>query len=240
MSAKFRIAAEVHNVREVSQLGSADLGYWQDRLAKVDLQPVVENGRARLLLISAEMRYLGVRFRELSINALVTADNPLGQPGAFLTQAFNSFRPFAWSERTLFDTPYAHGDVRVGTAASPAIELHMRGEEVFSARQGASPGDRSPPVKDLWQGPVFLPIVDGRDARDGKLFYAIVLGLTRTYAFDPAADHFFLHPTAMLPGVQALRESGYLPEQWIARVQAGHVKSVTYRRSNPPALPLGA
>src|SRR5690349_21598999 len=31
MPAKFRVAADVHNVREVSQLGSADLSYWQDR-----------------------------------------------------------------------------------------------------------------------------------------------------------------------------------------------------------------
>ena len=107
-----------------------------------------------LVLVAAEMRFMGVRFRELSFSVLVAGSGAGGLPlapapspegrgrtvgGAYLVQAFNSCRCFAFCERALFSTPYNHGDVRVVTDFPASIRLLQSGEAVFAAEMAAAP-----------------------------------------------------------------------------------------------------
>src|SRR5438874_1002571 len=67
-----RWVAELSGVREVSLLGTADLAFWKEQLMKENLVPAENNGRAQLLIVSADMRFMGVRFREVSFSVLVS------------------------------------------------------------------------------------------------------------------------------------------------------------------------
>src|SRR5690242_16264692 len=114
MNTSVRYVAEVTRVREVSLLGSADPGLWRERLSKENLVPAEREGRAEILIVGASMRFLGIRFTEVSFSVLVSGhEGAAGDGGAFLVQAFNSSRLFAWCERVLFATPYLHGDCHI-------------------------------------------------------------------------------------------------------------------------------
>jgi hypothetical protein len=63
-------------VREVSLLGSADLTFWKDQLLNEGLVPAEKDGKSQLLVVAAEMKFMGVRFRELSFSVLLRP--PLG------------------------------------------------------------------------------------------------------------------------------------------------------------------
>ena len=107
-------------MREVSLLGAADLAFWNDRLAREDLAPAERDGKAQVLVISAEGKFRGFRFRELSFSVLVAPpDARVGRDAVYLLRAFNSRRFFAFCERFFFSTPYYPGDVRV-SASVPA------------------------------------------------------------------------------------------------------------------------
>src|SRR5690348_9916827 len=107
MNTSVKWAAQVAHVREVSLLGTADLAFWKDRLLKEDLQPAESDGQAQLLIIAANLKYMGIRFRELSFSVLVSRlEAGVQQDAAYLVRAFNSSRPFAFCERVFFSTPY--------------------------------------------------------------------------------------------------------------------------------------
>lgn len=139
-----KYVANVPHVREVSLLGTGP------------------NGDSRLL-IAADMRFLGVPFREVSLSILT------GENEARLVQAWSSVRFFAWCERTFFSTPYAHGNVHV-TTDPPSFSV----EGVLRAEMR---GDREPTFvgDDEWNGAVHLP--------NGRHFYARLSGVTRKYPF---------------------------------------------------------
>lgn len=63
--------ATIEHVREVSLLGCASLSYWSDRLQSEELRPSEFEGKAQVLLIAAEMKFMGIWFRELSFSILV-------------------------------------------------------------------------------------------------------------------------------------------------------------------------
>ena len=129
-----KYVAELAHVREVSLLGSADLGFWAERLRGEGLTPVEHPGRARVLVVSCNSKFFGVRFRELSFSIFVRRpDASEGSDAAFLVQAFNSSRFFAWSERTWFSTPYRHGMIDVDVGLPAAMRLGLEGQTVFSA-----------------------------------------------------------------------------------------------------------
>src|SRR5262245_30736734 len=231
MNTAIKWAAELAHVREVSLLGTADLAYWRDRLAKEGLAPVERDGQALVLLVTADARFLGVRFREVSFSVLVSipGEGP-GREAAFLVQAFNSCRLFAFCERVLFQTPYLHGDVRVST--SPAsIQLAKRGEVVLRAamRADAAAPNRSPSRSgdDGWEGPVFLP---SRGPGKEKAFFARVRGHTHSYAFLPAEDEVTIRPGRDSEALQALIDSRFAGREWAVREDAAHAKSKTYAR----------
>jgi hypothetical protein len=170
-------AAELAHVREVSILGTADLGFWKDRLLIEDLLPAERDGQAQLLVTACDSMYRGVRFRELSFSILVSQpqEGP-PQDAAYLVRAWNSNRLFAFVERVFFSTPYEHGEVRVSASLPASIHLVKQGEVVFGAEMAADgPGLGREPIRrgeNGWEGPVFLPKNSRGKGSQGKVFFA--------------------------------------------------------------------
>ena len=124
MAKRIKYVAELAHVREISLLGTADLPYWSARLAEEGLIPATLGGRARVLIVAAESRFKGIRFRELSFSILVAHKaTHANEQAAYLVAAFNSRRVFAFCERVLFKTPYSYGDVRIPSLCPPSIQL---------------------------------------------------------------------------------------------------------------------
>lgn len=241
MNDSVKWAAQLEHVREVSLLGTADLTFWTDRLAMEGLLPDAAAGQARLLIIAADSRFMGIPFRELSLSVLVRWQE---HQGAFLLRAFNSCRCFAFCERVLFSTPYYHGDVRVSAELPAAVRLAGRGGAVFRAEMAAHAPATAPARsgQDGWEGPVFLPARRRAKAPEGRLFFARLRGHTQTYPFDLGVDSLTIRPGKDGAALQALLESRFVPREWIVRAAAAHAKSKTYERSDalrhiPPQPP---
>ncbi|HEY0142399.1 MAG TPA: hypothetical protein VGF48_15985 [Thermoanaerobaculia bacterium] len=193
-----KFVADLEHVREVTVSGTADLHYWRKRLQEEGLTPSETDGAARILLTAADARFRGVHFRELSV-CVFAGD------GAFLVQAFNSVRFFAWVERVIFKTPYTFARVAIDAAAirSEMVEAHC------------GPRKAGPTEVDGFDGPVYLP--------NGRWFRAHIAGLTERIAFDPARDTF---QTTLAP----LLESRFTPREWHLRRDARHAKGNTLPR----------
>ena len=126
--------SQLAHVREVSLLGTADLAYWKDRLQEEKLFPAERDGQAQVLIIAADSKYWGVRFRELSFSVLVCPhEERTLQNAAYLLGAYNSLRLFAFVEQRFFSTPYSHGDVRVSASLPAFVHLVKNKEVVFGA-----------------------------------------------------------------------------------------------------------
>ncbi len=225
---------EVQQVREVSLLGTADLNFWIDRLQVQDLHPTPNDGKAQLLIISAEARWMGVRFKELSISVFVSRDKNGTHPeGVYMAQAFNSSRFFSFVERTFFHTPYRHGEVQI--EACPPCSIRLR------TRQGASlVAEMSPDIpacarkpcrsgSDGWQGPIFLP--RKKPSASAKVYFAKIAGHTQSYPFCPPQDRVTLQPAPGASILEWLQESHFAGREWIIRESATHARSKTIRRS---------
>jgi hypothetical protein len=237
MNTSVKWAAELAQVREVSLLGTADFGFWKDQLLKEELLAAESDGRAQLLIIAAESKFMGVPFRELSFCVSVSRpDGGSRQDAAYLVRAFNSCRFFAFCERLFFSTPYYHGDVRVSATLPASMHVVKKGEVVFAAEMGADPSGlgREPSCcgEDGWDGPVFLPEGRRRRGRQGKLFVARLRGYTRKYAFLPGTDWVAIRPSPDSQVLQALRDSHFVAKEWIIRPDATHAKSKTYKRAD--------
>jgi hypothetical protein len=234
MKSTVRYVAEPKHVEEVSLRGTADLPFWQNRLAREDLLPIVRDGKAQVLVVGARMKYMGVRFTEVSFSIMVSA---LGDkvPNFFLVQAFNSFRFFALCEQKLFKTPYAHADCRLALSPAPALQVLLGNETVFQAgvRELAEASPRRSPQtnEECWEGRVFLPKAGNRE-QHGRYFFARMKGRTDTYPFAHGEDRFWTKPGAQPSIFQALTNSHFAAEQWVIRNDATHGKSKTHRRSS--------
>jgi len=232
MNTTIKWAAELPHVREISLLGTADLGFWKDRLREEDLLPAESDGEAQLMIVAADSKYMGVRFRELSFSVLVCqVENGRRQDAAYLVRAFNSCRFFAFCERVFFSTPYCHGDVRVSASLPASIHLVKKGEVVFRAEMhtDASGLGRQPTRcgEEGWEGPVFLP-----ESRRGKgLFFARIRGHTQAYPFLPGKDSVTIRPSPDSEILQALLDSHFVAKEWVVREDATHAKSKTYKRA---------
>ncbi len=235
MDSSIRFAAELKHVREVTLMGSARFDYWRRRLDPEGLYPTQQNGRAQLLIISADARFHGVRFRELSVSVRVSMTDT-GQPesGAFLLSAFNSQRFFALVERLWFATPYRHGAVELSPELPAYVQCVCDAALVFRAQMGEGGQQSRAPLleqEDGWEGPVFLP---SRGRRRGRVFYAVVRGTTRTYRFDPHQDQLEIHAHDQAPIFAELLESDFMAEQWALRLDAVHARSPSYAEANVP------
>ncbi len=98
---KIRYVAEPKHVREVTLVGTADFGFWSDYLQAERLTPMRCGDAAQVLVVSAEMVYLGVRFTEVSFSIRTVLTQDGSSAGMRLLHAFTSSRVFAWCERTL-------------------------------------------------------------------------------------------------------------------------------------------
>jgi len=235
MTTSVKWAAQLHEVREVSLIGSADLGFWQDRLADEQLAPVNREGRAMISIVSAAGRFAGIRFRELSVSLAVTAATKSAElPVLFLDRAFNSNRFFAFCERVMFSTPYDYADVRVEHPDPTEVSVTQGGHSLFRAsmwRTGASE-NRKPTREreESWMAKVMLP-GNGRSAgRHKKMFFARISGVTQVYQFVAGEDCMALHERDNGDVFQALLKSHFTPVEWIVRSNATHAKSRTCNR----------
>jgi hypothetical protein len=235
-------AAQLAHVREVSLRGEADLAFWTQYLAPQRLAPLSRNDRAQILIISADARFRGVRFREVSFSVLVVPPDPsLGNEAAYLLGAFNSNRFFTWCERTLFSTPYTHANVEVSTAP-PGVRVSRAGATLFQAwMSGEPPATTARSAPRGFEGPVLLPRRQGRPA---KYFIARLAGDTTTLPAGDQGAAVSIIPTADAPLLQALLDSLFVPTEWHVRPDATHAKSKTYSSDDLPrgrnrALPVG-
>jgi hypothetical protein len=226
-TANIQYAAVVDHVREVTLFGTADWGFWQERLRTEGLRPYSRDGRAELMIIATDLKWMGIRFNELSISVATGAGDAVSvRDGAFLVRAFNSSRLLAFAERTFFQTPYYPASVQVEDRVPCFFKLSEAGEGVLSAgMSGTAPRARS--GDELWQGAVHLPTKPGSRR---SLFFVKLSGQTEIYPFDSSSDALELKPP---PGDNVLRwlaESNFAALEWHIRRDAVHAKSKTYKR----------
>ncbi len=237
MSVSLKYVAELEHVREVSLLGTADLVFWKDRLQKEKMVPAESDGKAQLLVIAADAKFRGIRFKELSFSVLVSQHGDgIRQAGAYLARAYNSCRFFAFCERVFFSTPYHYGDVQLSASSLSSIRLGRDEKVIFRAEMQADPSlprrEPSRSGEDGWEGPVFLPEKRRGENREGHAFFAKVRGYTRTYPFLPSRDVVTIEPTPECEIFQALIDSHFAGKEWAVREDATHAKSKTYKRSD--------
>ncbi len=212
------------------------MGFWKEWLARECLVPAEKDGHAQVLIIAGDLKFKGIRFREISFCVFVDVEKDGEKPGgAYLIQAFNTSRLFAFCERVFFSTPYRHGDVRVSASVPASTQLVIDGECPFEAkmRDDDSTVVREPSQQreDGWEGPVFLPGTRSGRSREGKMFFARVTGMTQTYPVQANRDTVTLRPSPQSAVFQALLDSHFVAKQWILREDAIHAKSKTYSRA---------
>lgn len=228
-TANIQYAAVIKSVKEVALFGTADLGFWQERLRTEDLPPYSRKGQAELMIIATDLKWMGIRFNELSISVAVGASHDASvRDGAFLVRAFNSSRLLAFAERTFFQTPYYPASIRVEDRVPCFFKLNEGGEGVFSARMsGTAPRARS--EDELWQGAIHLPTKPG--ARRSH-FFVKLSGQTEVYPFDSSSDVLELKPPPDDNALRWLAESNFAAQEWRVRRDAVHAKSKTYPRDS--------
>lgn len=216
-SVKFQ--ADIEPVREVTLMGLADPAYWSQRLEPEQLTPAVLNNRAQLLIIAAEMKFKGIRFRELSISVLARSNQG---DGAFLLHAFNTVRFFAFVERNFFSAPYFHGDVQVSVQPPVLARGAIADGGAFAIEMAH---EREPARVETagWEGPVFLP---GATSAGRKYFIAKIWGRTRFFPFA-SSDTILIKPSPRAPVLRSLLDSGFQATEWAIRDKARHAKSKT-------------
>jgi hypothetical protein len=233
MPNRIKFAAVVHQVTEVSLLGTADFDYWRARLSPEQLEPIALDGQAQLLIIAAEAKFMGLRFRELSFSVLVRDTSGLTNlSGSYLIRAYNSRRSFAWVERTFFHTPYFCDDVLV-ESEPPTFGLGAPRPRVAAKLDYSCKNPNE--VYDLhtWQGPIFLPSKSGTSVADSQLFFARLWKNRVEVPFDSNGDKFTLNDMSETPCAE-FAESSFTPRTWVCGTEASHAKSKTYTRGKCP------
>ncbi len=230
---------QIHPVREVALHGSADLAFWVEKLRPEGLHPARRAGMAQVALTGVDMRFLGIRFQELSIVVFVSRqEGGETRDGAFLVQAFNSVRLFAFVERAFFSTPYHHAAINVHSGLPGSIQV-SRGANVLL--RAAMPTElelkrtRLRSGEESWAGPIFLPGGDGVKAEDRKLFFGKLAGPTEAYPFL-AEDAVLLKPSPDEPVLQWLADSNFIGVEWTLREAGTHGKSKTVQRGAVPGF----
>jgi len=224
-----RYVAEIAPVREVSLVGAADPDYWRGRLAPEGLAPSIADGSARVLIIAAEMKFKGLRFAECSMSVFV--EHAAGEGEAvFLVQAFNSRRFFAWVERRIFHTPYAHASVQVEAAAAARVAAECAGRPVLLARRAAAEA----PIRtgfETWNGWIHLPAPPSTPESKRRWFHGRVEGEATVFRFITGHVEFRVGDQGDARGFAELARSGFQPVEWIIRPRGFHAKSKTVRRA---------
>ena len=220
--------AEPKHVREVTLIGTADIGFWSDYLKPEGLAPVRCGDDAQIVIVAAEIAYLGLRFTEISFSVRAELIHGSSGTGMRLIHAFTTSRMFAWCERALFATPYSHGKCCVSVHRPTAMRLDAQSECVLRAEMSSVERPVIRAGDESLEGPVFLP--SRGSANDRRLFYGRLRGHTVVYPFS-TGDHFAIEPSAGGRALQPLADSRFHPKEWVVRADATHGKSRTYRRT---------
>jgi hypothetical protein len=236
MSSTPKYVATLSRVREVSLLGTAELAFWKEQLSEADLAPAEFDGKARILILAADLKFMGLRFQELSVCVVLPPPREGGwQDAAYLVRAFNSRRLFAFGERAMHSAPYYHGAIRVSASFPLSIEVvAATGEGTFQAAMGQRADAPMRSGLDGWNGPVFLPELPERRKRTSesgharKLFFAKLHGASRTYPFLSSADTVKITASDRSNVFGLLVDSGFAGLEWVVRLDATHAKSKTY------------
>lgn len=223
-----RYVAEPKHVREVTLIGTTDFGFWSDYLKPEGLAPMRCGDDGQIVIVAAEMVYLGLRFAEVSFSVRVELIHSSNGAGMRLLHAFTTSRGFAWCERALFATPYRHGHCCVSVHRPTAMRLDAQGERVLSAEMSSMERPVLRAGDDCWEGPVFLP--SRGNANDHRLFFGRLKGHTVVYPFS-RGDHFVIESAAGGGALRSLANSRFHPQEWVVRADATHGKSKTYRRT---------
>ena len=229
-SDRLKFVAELQGVREVSLAGFADFGYWRKALEPEGLLPVESDGHAQLMIVAADATFRGLRSQELSFSVLAARADNWGEPGAFLVQAFNSRRFFAFCERWLFKTPYTFGEVIVESSLRAGVRFAAGQNARFHAQMGTDSGEKTSDVDGGWEGPIYLPSQSQRRARK---FFGCIRGETVKVAFRDGLDSWSSVPSEQAGVLQQLVDSGFAPVEWQIRPNAYHAKSKTYADDRP-------
>ena len=226
-SPKIDYAAEIKHVKEVMLFGTANFAFWQNKLREENLSPYCIDGKAAILLSATELKYMGLKFRELICSVYTNDPQKADVPnGFFLVHAFNSSRLFAFSERTMFQTPYYHGQVEVNTKIPASFRLNDGHGVVLNAKMsGVIPCSRR--EDQVWEGPIYLPKSIAKET--GAYFFAKLGGESQVFPFSPSMDTLELKASSNTPALQWLIDSNFTGTEWRIRQEAEHSKSKTYR-----------
>jgi hypothetical protein len=237
MSKPIKYVAAIEHVREVTLRGTADYAFWQDCLACYELTPVDRNGRARILIIAASMRYMGIQFTEVTFSVEVVPPGEYQQSDAgFLIHAFNTSRMFAFSERIFFGTPYYHADCRLSTSSPISMEVADADHTTFHATTkssiAADATNRAPTGRavETWEGPIFLPAKPNSTSQKRYVFFAKLHGIADVHPFRPDLDSISIAPSRNAAVFQNLIDSDFVGEEWSVKTDATHARSRTYPR----------
>jgi hypothetical protein len=231
--ATVKYVAVLPHVREITLLGTSDPAYWKDRLAGEEVIPTDFSARAHVLVSGIESRFMGVRFREISICVFAHRDEAgVRRNGLFLAQAFNSSRFFAIVERVKFSTPYRYGRIRIDVALPASITLSEGSDVALRvAMADDSPASQREPLRvgdDGWEGPIFLPRKRRGRRAAGKWFLAKVGGHTRVYPFLPSRDAVTVGPGRSGDALPWISESGFSGQEWSIREDSAHGRTKTF------------
>ena len=233
-----KFVAEVQPVLELSLHGTADLAYWREALKPEGLEPVPTDGQAQVVISATQARFWGLTFREciVAVQVVSTRHPRVGDGAMFLLQAWNSLRAFAWVERNVFRTPYAHGQLRLTVSSPLRFSVSQGTEMMLSAESSGQMVTTGAPTSEHWQGPVYLPSQRGQGQKSvaQKLFVARLSGQTEHYGFDAERDRLRIESgpqcaAFQCAALQQLLDSRFTPRAWTVRQAAAHAKSQTYR-----------
>lgn len=80
---KIKYVAEVEDVREVTLIANADLSYWRDHLRNSGFVPYVDNGKAELMISSADLKWKSMRSQEVSVSVKICCTKKMNPTGTF-------------------------------------------------------------------------------------------------------------------------------------------------------------
>lgn len=227
MENKYKNAAEINNVKEMSLFCTADIIPWSGYLKTFGMAPVEINGKAKILFVASEMEFMKIRFREFAISIFVNSFSE--NEAAFLLHAYNSNKFFAWSERKFFSTPYFHAQILFDPESNSGADICTKKNQVISINNSINKNSRVPKFEgfDRWEGKVYLPCDYQKNKSRNKWFYAGVSGETKKYDYSGAEDSIILNNDSN-EAFRCLQKSNVTGYEWIIRENAFHSKSKTY------------
>ena len=224
--------AVINGGREVSLYGTAGYDYWKARLARENLVPIQTSNGAELLLSAVELKWMGVRFSELSVSISAKEVGDTGKAGIYLASAFNTSKVFSLIERNWFHTPYCYAQVNVTTQTPWSFQLSDGANTILQARRHATVAPKE--CETGWKGAIYLPSRGRGPRQHFDVFFASLSGVTAIAPFDDSYDRIDLAAAKHAPIIQLLIDSGFTAREWRVRSNATHARSKTYKRGFVP------